>query len=350
MKQFMAIFFIFVTIVLVIPSILVVGFSNDEPGPSNGGGSALNGTNGDDSIEVSEVQVEPKVINVFRTETETVEEVPLEEYIAGVVAREMDAAYEMEALKAQALTARTYIINLLLSGGDLGIPGGADVEDTVDYQVYSNEEEMRERWGSDFDWKMARVRQAVYATEAQVITFNGEPITASFFSTSNGYTENSEEYWLNEFAYLRSVESPWDLESPRYAGEASFSVERFEHLLEVSLANGSVGNVLSRTTGGRVAKVEIGGKEFTGREVRSILGLDSSDFTIERIGDVVHIETRGWGHGVGMSQFGAHGMAQEGYTYEEIIKHYYQGVEIQYAGPIITSLMAKDDGTKISTP
>lgn len=352
MKQFTAIFFIFVAIVLVIPSILVVGFSNDEPGPSNGG-SVLNGTgsgvNGD--VEVSgEVQVEIPTINVLRTETETVEEVPLEEYIVGVVAREMDAAYEMEALKAQALTARTYIINMISSGNDLGLVGGADVKDTVEHQVYSNEEEMKERWGSDFDWKMARVRQAVFETQGQVITFNGEPITASFFSTSNGYTENSEDLWPNEYAYLRSVESPWDLESPRYAGEASFSVERFEHILEVSLANGSVGNILSRTEGGRVAKVEIGGKEFTGREIRTLLDLDSTDFTIERVGDVIRIETRGWGHGVGMSQFGAHGMAQEGYTYEDIIKHYYQGVEIQTADNILGSLVAKEDGAEVTAP
>ncbi|MDQ0257216.1 stage II sporulation protein D [Evansella vedderi] len=348
MKQITAVMFIFIAVILVIPSLLVVGFSNDDPVPVNTFSSEEDVP---DLVVTDGEPMEEKVISVFRTESETIEEVPLEEYIAGVVAREMDAAYEMEALKAQALTARTYIINLLLMDSNLDLPDGADVLDTVQHQVYSNEEEMRERWGTDFDWKMARIKQAVYETQGQIITYNGEPITASFFSTSNGFTENSEEYWTSEISYLRSVESPWDRESPRYEGEASFSVERFEHTLGVSLGDGSVGNVLSRTTGGRVAKIEIGGQEFTGREIRELLELDSTDFTIERVGDVIEVETRGWGHGVGMSQFGAHGMAQEGFTYDQIIKHYYQGVEIQHADSFLGSLMAAEQTEgEVTTP
>ncbi|UTR16967.1 stage II sporulation protein D [Salipaludibacillus sp. LMS25] len=328
---------IFIGIVLLVPTLLVTT-----------GGSALEEFNEElpimENTNTTVDEVEDESLNlvtqfeqvaVFRSGTEMIENVPLEEYIVGVVASEMPASYEMEALKAQALTARTYLIRQLLEGGDLNLPDGADVTDTELHQVFQNEAELEEAWGGDFEWKISRIRQAVYETEGQVITFEGEPITATFFSTSNGYTENSEEYWENEIPYLRSVESPWDTESPRYKDEREFTIDEIEARLQVTIHDDDLGKISSRTTGGRVAEVTIDGHTFSGREIREALELDSSDFTWDMIGGKVVIETRGWGHGVGMSQFGADGMAREGYSYEDIINYYYQGVTIEEAEALL---------------
>lgn len=284
-------------------------------------------------------------VSVFRSSSEIIEEVPLEKYIVGVVSSEMPASYDMEALKAQALTARTYLIRQLLDGHDLSLPEGADVTDTVLHQVYKNDEELRQLWGNEYEWKISRIQKAVLETEGQVITYEDEPITATFFSTSNGYTENSEEYWENEIPYLRSVASPWDTDSPRYKGGKQLTVEQFQQKFDVILADGELGEILSRTTGGRVAKVEIAGKSFTGREIRDALELDSSDFDWERKGNEIVVETRGWGHGVGMSQFGADSMAKSGKTYKEIINHYYYNVQIEEA----TSVLVKNEELDTNT-
>jgi len=341
--------------ILVVPVILVTGFSNNssenesimtiQEDANNNHNNLSN-----DAVETEETSTTKTnemmtidEVSVFRSSSETIEEVPLEDYIVGVVSSEMPASYEMEALKAQALTARTYLIRQILDGNDINLPDGADVADTVLYQVYKNDEELKELWGNDYQWKISRIQKAVMETEGEVITYEKEPITATFFSTSNGYTENSEEYWENEIPYLRSVESPWDTESPRYKGEKHLTIDEFQQKLNVKLADGEVGNILARTTGGRVAKVDIGGKSFTGREVRDVLELDSSDFDWQRHGDNVVIETRGWGHGVGMSQYGADYMAKSGKSYQEIIEHYYYNVHIEEATSVLVKHGQQDN-------
>ncbi|WP_223292412.1 stage II sporulation protein D [Salipaludibacillus neizhouensis] len=349
MKGFLMVGVIFAFAILIVPALLVTGFSGGnalDSAPVSVRGSQATvettkeqtGTNDKKETKPAttyELPTEAQTVSVFRSTTEMIEEVPLEEYIIGVVASEMPASYEMEALKAQALTARTYYIRQILDGADLELPEGADVTDTVMHQVFKNEAELKENWGSDYDWMMSRIQKAVYDTEGQIITYEEEPITATFFSTSNGYTENSEEYWPNEIPYLRSVESPWDLESPRYKDVREISAGEFQELLQVNLPDGEVGEIVSRTTGGRVAEVKIGDKTFTGRDIRDKLELDSSDFDWSRNGDTVVIETRGWGHGVGMSQFGADGMAKAGNDYRDIIHYYYQGVSIVEAATVL---------------
>ncbi|SFQ27515.1 stage II sporulation protein D [Salibacterium halotolerans] len=269
-----------------------------------------------------------QTIPVFRSETETVEQTGLEEYVAGVVASEMPASFDIEALKAQALTARTYAAKQIASPSEINLPDGALVTDTTMHQVYQNEEELKEEWGSDFEWKMEKVNKAVRATEGQVLTYEGKPITAAFFSTSNGHTENAEDYWQNSEPYLQSVESPWDTSSPRYSNEITIPVAEVEQALGISLSKGAAGTVLSHTESSRVEEMEFGGETFSGREIREKLELDSTDFTVSRQGNDMVFSTKGWGHGVGMSQYGADGMADEGKTYKEIVKHYYKGVEI----------------------
>jgi stage II sporulation protein D len=266
------------------------------------------------------------VVSVFRTQKNRVEEVPLEEYVTGVVATEMPANFELEALKAQALTARTNIILSKINGLN---SKDSDVSDTTKDQVYKNKEELKTVWGKDFSWKYKKVSDAVEATKGEILTYNEKPITASFFSTSNGRTENSEEYWSTAMPYLRSVDSPWDLNSPKYQNRISVSVTDFEKKLNIKLPNSkNVGTIKKKTSGGRIAEFIISGKTFTGREIREKLGLKSTDFSMSRNGAEIVIDTKGYGHGVGMSQYGANGLASQGKKYLDIINHYYQGVQI----------------------
>ncbi|WP_026691567.1 stage II sporulation protein D [Alteribacter aurantiacus] len=340
MKHVVIVGIILMGIILVIPSLLVVWHS----GGQNEQATEEVMTSMDQvSLEETVEDLEGELtVSVFRSQTETIEEVDFERYVAGVVASEMPASYEEEALKAQALTARTYIIRHLTNPGDASLPDGADVTDTVMHQVYQDEEQLKERHGDYYEEMMEKIKAAVAATKGEVITYQGNPITATFFSTSNGYTENSEEYWENEIPYLRSVESPWDKESPRFNGEQTFTVSEFEAALGVSVSGDQVGSIVERTTGGRVGKVRVGSSEFTGREIRDALGLDSSDFSIQRQGNDIHVTTKGWGHGVGMSQFGADGMAKEGKTYKDIIHHYYKDVEITNADTILGGYVASN--------
>lgn len=343
MKRILIVVMILCTVVLIIPTMLVQFISG--PGENVSQTAALPASeSGNNWAYHPEDDV---AVSVFRSKSEQVEDVPLELYVMGVVASEMPADFEVEALKAQALAARTYIIKLMLHPGDIqlpDVPDGAIVTDSTNHQVYHNEDELRALWGEDYEWKRARIEGAVLSTQGQVLTFEGEPITASFFSTSNGYTENSEDYWPNEIPYLRSVESPWDQTSPRFTSQKEVSISEFEQKLGVAIADdGSIGTISERTDGGRVAKVVINGKELSGREVRYKLGLDSSDFQWQRQGDHVIIQTRGWGHGVGMSQYGADGMAKEGKNYQEIVHHYYRGIDIQALDPYVAQLTAKKD-------
>ncbi|MDF2536545.1 MAG: stage sporulation protein [Bacillales bacterium] len=266
------------------------------------------------------------LVSVFRTKSNKIEEVPLEEYVMGVVSSEMPADFEIEALKAQALSARTNIVLSKLNGVK---SGKGEVSDSTSDQVYKSEEELKVIWGNDFTWKNTKIKEAVEATNGQILTYNGNPITASFFSTSNGRTENSEEYWSTALPYLKSVESPWDLDSPKYQAQTAISVSNFEKKLNVKLSSATnVGIIKKKTIGGRIAEIEISGKLFTGRKIREELGLRSTDFSLTRNGKEIIVQTKGYGHGVGMSQYGANGLATDGKKYMDIISYYYQGVQI----------------------
>lgn len=337
MKQLKPLLFIttlLIAISFLVPSLLVLPFSKEKA-----------------TIELDErtAELPPKVkenqpsteVAVYRTAAQTVEKLPLEEYVIGVVASEMPADFEEEALKAQALTARTYIVNNLLNPEGGQLPQNADVTDTVNHQVYKNKKELKLQWDKDYDWMMKKITEAVKATEGEILTYNNKPITASFFSTSNGYTENAEDYWNNPVPYLKSVESPWDSQSPKFNDRKVISVKEFQQKLNVNIENANdIGTVTARTSGKKVAAVTIGGKSFSGREVREKLDLKSTDFTWEKKGKSIIITTKGYGHGVGMSQYGANGMAKEGKNYDDIVSHYYQGITISNASQFFDKRVA----------
>ncbi|MCP8617462.1 stage II sporulation protein D [Salirhabdus salicampi] len=318
---------VIVVVVLIIPAAIVAPFITADEAEQNYEGSQE--TREDETEEV-DLNDGPHVA-VFRTVAESVEDVPLETYVARVVASEMPAEFEKEALKAQALAARTYIVRKQWKETE---EGEFHVTDTIQDQVYKDEEQLRKIWGSDFNWKMKKIKEAVLETKGEIIVYNEEPITATFFSTSNGYTENAEEYWQNAFPYLTSVESPWDTKSPKFRDQKTYPISEVEEMLDVTFSGPEAITKMTRTDSNRVKEIVISGKSFTGREIREALHLSSSDFNIQIKGDHMIFTTKGYGHGVGLSQYGANGMAEAGKSYQEIIQHYYQGTEIIQADEI----------------
>ncbi|WP_345241957.1 stage II sporulation protein D [Pontibacillus salipaludis] len=341
MKMWKGPSFIFISglilMILVLPTLIVVPFIQHEPMEV-----VTDQTASTEATDEYNLEGNPAfVVSVLRDQANQVEEVPLELYVSRVVASEMPADFELEALKAQALAARTYIVRYLVEGEEK-LQGGADVTDTVQHQVYKNDAELRQIWGADYEWKMPKIRQAVGETMGEILTFEGDPIFAAFFSTSNGQTENSEDYWQNEIPYLRSVASPWDETSPKYLDQKVFSEAQMEQLLAVTIDSSKpvLANV-EKTESNRISKATIGDKTLTGREIRESLDLQSSDFTVEHKDGHFVFTTKGYGHGVGMSQFGANGMAQEGKSYKEIVTHFYKGVAIEEVDSYLPKMAAK---------
>ncbi len=309
------------SVVIIIPTLLVLPFHSHTDGrlvdQLQKKANQVAAANKNDNLS----------IEVFRTKTQKVEKLPLEEYVLGVVASEMPAKFETEALKAQSLSARTFIIKRLKEGKPLD--EGGIVDDSVNFQVFQDRDDLKKRYGAEYDKNIAKIEKAVKATEGQILTYNGQPITASFFSTSNGYTENSEEYWKNSVPYLKSVPSPWDSVAPDYISKKSFTISDFEKKLNVKINKSDIGKVTSRTKGKRVEQVAFGKKTLSGKEIREKLDLRSTDFSWERSGNEIIITTKGFGHGVGMSQYGANELAKQGKTYAEIVKYYYKGISIK---------------------
>ncbi len=325
------------SVTLIVPAILVLPFSEEKVSGKLG----ENHTRAPDKTKTASPSADEGVeVAVYRIAKSKIERLPLEDYLVGVVASEMPADFQEEALKAQALTARTYIVKQMLSKENHhGLPKGAQVGDSEMDQVYSSDDELRKEWGADYSWKRKKILDAVRATSGEILTYSGQPIQATFFSTSNGYTENSEDYWPSLLPYLRSVPSPWDKNSPKFTTKQMISVKDFEDKLGVHLSSGpTIGKIVARTAGKRVAKVDFSGKTLTGKQIREKLGLKSSDFSWVRKGSNIIIDTKGYGHGVGMSQYGANGMAAEGKTCEDIVKHYYKGVEITSAQSMLASI------------
>ncbi|GIO67549.1 stage II sporulation protein D [Paenibacillus cookii] len=323
------------TLALLIPALVVATHQKPDPAPAPIPAPA--------APVVPQQTAQPQV-SVYLTKTGQVEKLSLEDYVVGVVAAEMPAEFDLEALKAQAVAARTFIVRRLADGDKSGVPGlQADVTDTVAHQAYISQAELAAKWKEKPE-ELAKLKRAVEESRNTIMTYNGKPITASFFSTGNGYTENSEDYWSQSIPYLRSVASPWDEQAPGYKETVQMSIKDF--LTKLGLADKAVPasatgehrpfiHILSTTEGHRIKEISIGGETFTGREVREKLGLRSSEFSWKTSGSDVLITTYGYGHGVGMSQWGAEGMAKEGYTATQILKHYYTGVQFSKASDFV---------------
>ena len=247
----------------------------------------------------------------------------LEEYLVGVVLAEMPASFEEEALKAQAVVARTYGVRALEGKskhpeGDI-CGNAACCQGYLDPVDYGGTEE-----------QLQKVRNAVHATSGEVLTYDRELIEATYFSCSGGATEDAVAVWGTDVPYLQSVESPGKENATYYVDGVEFTLEEFLSCLDLDL-EGTPASWLGEVTytaGGGVDTMVIGGKYFTGLELRQKLNLRSTAFEVQAEADGMTFTTKGYGHRVGMSQYGADAMAVLGRGYEEILSHYYQGTEL----------------------
>lgn len=264
----------------------------------------------------------------------TITQMPLEEYLVGVVAGEMPASFEPEALKAQAVAARTYTLYKKEHGGCSAHPGADICTDSTNCQAYVTDEEMTKNWGDKKTENLAKITDAVNSTAGKVIYYNGETIQVFYHASSGGRTENSENVYAEALPYLRSVESEGEEESSNYYGEVTVGLNDFKKDMEdfspgISFDGVALVGDIVRFDSGRVESIEIGNHSFTGREIRGIFSLNSANFTIDQSANNVTFHTVGFGHGVGMSQTGANAMAKQGADYIGILTHYFFGVTIQ---------------------
>ena len=251
------------------------------------------------------------------------QEMELEEYLVGVVLAEMPASFEEEALKAQAVVARTYTVRA--REGKSKHDDGDICGDSTCCQGYLAPAD----YGGTEE-ALAKVQNAVASTSGQVLTYEGKLVEATYFSCSGGTTEDAVAVWGTDVPYLQSVSSPGEENATYYTDAVSFTIQEFASRLGVNLTGKPaswLGDV-THTSGGGVDTIMIGGLTFKGTELRKLLGLRSTAFTITATEDIVTVQTRGYGHRVGMSQYGADAMAALGSTYGEILTHYYQGTEL----------------------
>ena len=275
--------------------------------------------------EIKFIFKENMKVRVRHEDTGIIDVVPFEEYVTGVLAGEMPTSFHIEALKAQAVAARSYVMKKMEYNKDRDY----DVVDTIMNQVYLSDDYLRSVWKESYSDKINKIKTAVIETKGEYISYNGDVAEAFFFSTSVGATENSGEIFSKQLPYLVSVSSTWDEISPLYSTNKTISLKEFYNLLGLSYSDTLDIEKIDTTSTGRVNKIKINGNTFTGGQMIDKLNLRSSFFEITKDGENVVINTKGYGHGVGMSQYGAEGMARAGYTYDQILKYYYTGVEIK---------------------
>ena len=300
--------FIYTMVIIFIPFIIVMVFDIDK------------------KEEISLNYVSNVIIRVKRESNGDIEYLPLEEYIVGVLAGEMPIYFEKEAFKAQAVAARSYALKRIEYNKD----NEYDVVDSVMNQVYLDNNYLKNAWKEEYVNNINKLREIVNETESEYLEYNGEVIDALFFSTSNGYTESASLVFNIDLPYLQSVKSAWDEKtSSAFRSSTSFSLNDFYSKLGLKYSDKVDVKILKRSSSNRVISLSINGIEFNSRTLYDKLGLKSTDFSIRQNGNKIIIDMVGYGHGVGMSQYGAEGMAEEGYSYIDIVKYYYTGTEIK---------------------
>ena len=258
----------------------------------------------------------------------------LDQYLWRVVAAEMPASFELEALKAQAAAARTYTLSKL--GRTVEKHPDADVcTDITCCQAYIDPDQAAANWGDNGAAYTAKITSAVSETDGMAVLYDGQPIQAVFFSSAAGRTVDAVEVWGNSVPYLTGVDSPEGDEVPNYHSTVTFTMEEFKSKLlaqypDADLSGDPAGwfqNTVPNSAGG-VEQVDVGGVTVSGGALRTLLGLRSTSFTVTADSQGVTFSVTGYGHGVGMSQYGANALAKQGKTYDEILKWYYTGVEV----------------------
>lgn len=280
-------------------------------------------------------------IKVFSVDDNKIIEMDFEEYVKGVIAGEMPVSFDIEALKAQAVAARTFAAADMISFGGSGCTRhvGADVCSDVHCQVWMSKAERFKNWDAkDAESYWAKITKAVEETKGLVITYNGKiAARLKFHSTSGGKTESSINVFGYSEPYLVSVDSPNEEDAPNFKSTVVIKNQEFINRMKelnskIKISSKSLASqikILNYTEGGRIKTIKIGDKTFSGVDIRWAMGLKSAEFSIKADSKNVTFNVRGYGHGVGMSQWGANEMAKRGSKFDAILKHYYKGVEIK---------------------
>lgn len=321
MKKIIIILLSIIFTVVILPSIITFLFTS-SPTP-----------------KVEEIK-EIKKIKVYDHIEKQIKEMNIEEYLVGVVAKEVPVEFHTEAIKAQAVAARTYTLKRMKSNGGGGTKYSAEADistDSSECQAWASNDEMKKKWKNKYEQNRKKIENAVNATTGQILVYKDEIITALFHSTSGGKTEDAADIFGSDFAYLRSVESPGEDKAPKYLAVKQIEEKEVRKILKhrfPTLVLNDKKPLLQqiknevRGDGGRIKRVQVGNVTLKGEELRFALGLNSSNIAFEQTGTKIKIITKGYGHGVGMSQYGANVMAAQQKNYTQILTHYYQGAKI----------------------
>ena len=263
-------------------------------------------------------QKEQAVIVNLKTSDEIIK-LSLNDYLIGVVGQEMPASFHIEALKAQAIAARTFAYNYLNNN---------EINISTTVQSYIDNSQMKEKWRSDYDKYYKKVKQAVEDTDNLVIKYQDKIIKSYYFAISNGMTEDVKQVFSEDLPYLTPVDSKFDESVKNFEVTTSFTYENFCKLLSINPCEVNISNI-KKDKSNRVEEITINNKTYSGIDIRKILSLRSTDFTINKLNNSIEIITKGYGHGVGMSQYGANYLANNNKNYIDILKYYYKDIEIK---------------------
>jgi len=330
MKKIIAYIILVIIIFFAIPIIFTIRFDNvvnDIKKEKN-----VMSTSSDKTYDYGEYNI----IKLYHKSTKKVEKVKIDTYVSNVVAAEIPVDYDIQALKAQAIVARTYTVYKMKNGSKHKKDGADICDDSSCCQAWISKEERYKAWKTNRISKWRKIEKAVNDTRGLIITYNNKPINAFFHSNSGGFTDSPKYVWGGEgYPYLKSVETSGEDGYEQYSSSLKISKKNFIKKLKekhknfkIDFKNKDCINIQSYTSGKRVNKIKIGNTSFTGVEIRQIFSLKSARFKIKVDKENVYFEVIGYGHGVGLSQTGSDSLAKQGKSYEEIIKHFYTGVKI----------------------
>ncbi|MDD6387933.1 MAG: stage II sporulation protein D [Bacilli bacterium] len=295
---------LFLLLVLFIPFMIVVLFVKDD--------------------EIKFEYIKTEYVRVKRKDNSIIK-VPLEDYIVGVLAGEMPIDFEEEAFKAQAVAARSYVLIKMKEN----MNNDYDVVDTVQNQVYLDYTYLKNVWKNNYIKNINKLKKVVKDTKGQYLEYNGEIAQTLYFSTSTGITENCKEIFGNDVPYLTSVDSKWDTISPLYETYQEYNINEFFQKLNLPYSKNLNISYIKRTSTGRNIKLMINNNIYNASDIMQIFNIKSTFFDITKNNNVIKISSKGYGHGVGMSQYGAQAMALQKYKYNQILYHYYKNTKIK---------------------
>lgn len=331
MKQYTVLCLIVAIILFISPFIALISSQPEkEQAPENETNENISVTHRETANNSED---DKNTITVFMTESSEIMKMEMKDYIIGVVAAEVPASYETEAIKAQAIVAMTYA-QYRKKHPDKSI--SADIsDDSSKHQGYMSDDDMKEKWGDAYESYRTKIEDAVDSVTGSVILYENEPIMAAYHAISGGKTESAENIWGEDIPYLQSVDSEWDIYSSRYTSEVRLTADEVKKIMKTSekvdfdSPEEEWIEIKKTTDNGTVLEAMICGIDLTGIETRELFALRSPVFDATYEDGEFIFTVSGYGHGVGMSQNGANCMAKEGKTAEEIIKHYYKGVTIE---------------------